>query len=167
MGRREDKSWTTLFGKCGCMSPELKWGESPTELGLWSKDSEQIYPRGSAEHMTPTLLPEYGGTPSDRKDIFSPLRFSNSGWRTKLFGSKQVSPPYGIMNDYGLLCQCSMNVLVKLKGMVFAAHSMNACSERRVIALFFNFSTRWRWVATYTYMQWSFCTLEWTQVSIV
>jgi hypothetical protein len=46
------------------MSPELKWGESPTELGLWSEDSEKLYPRGSAEHMTPTLPSEYGGTPS-------------------------------------------------------------------------------------------------------
>ena len=42
------------------MSPELQWGELPIELGLWPKDSEQLYLRGLAGDMTPTLLTEYG-----------------------------------------------------------------------------------------------------------
>jgi hypothetical protein len=37
-----------LFGKFGCVSTQLKWVESPTDLGLWSKDSEQLYVRASA-----------------------------------------------------------------------------------------------------------------------
>jgi hypothetical protein len=53
------------------MSPELQWKQSPTELGLWPKDSEQLNLRGLAEDMTPTLLPEYGTTPSVRNDMFS------------------------------------------------------------------------------------------------
>jgi len=127
------------------MSPELQLGESPTELGLWPKDSEQLNLRGSAEDTTPTLLPEYGRTPSVGKNMFFPLLFSNSGLRTKLCGSKQVLPPYHIMNDYGLLCQCSINVLVKRKDKVFAAQSMNTCSESKVVvSLFLNLNTRWR-----------------------
>lgn len=147
------------------MSPEVQWGESPTDSSLWPKDSEQLNLRGLAEEMTPTLLPEYGSTPSVRKDIF-PLCFSNSGWRTKLCGSKQVSPLNSIMNDYGLLCPCSINVHVKRKGKVFATHSMDACSESRVIVpIFFNLSARWMWVATF--IHWSLYHLERTPAPIV
>jgi hypothetical protein len=124
------------------MSPDLQMGESPTELGLWPKDSEQLNLRGSAEDTTPTLLPEYRRTPSVGKNMFFPLRFSNSGRRTKLCGSK---PPYSVMNDYGLVCQCSINVLVRCKGKVFPAQSMNACNESKVmVSLFLKLNTRWR-----------------------
>jgi len=45
------------------MSPELQWGESHTELGLWPKGSEQLNLGGLAEDMTPTLLTEYTQCP--------------------------------------------------------------------------------------------------------
>ena len=89
----------------------------------------------------------------------SPLRCPKSGWRTKLCGSKQVSPLNSIMNDYGLICQCSINVHVKRKVKVFAVHSMNTCSESRLIVPhFLNLSARLRWVATFTH--WSLYHLE-------
>ena len=37
------------------MSPELQCEVSPTDLGLWPKDSEHLYLRRLDEDMTPTL----------------------------------------------------------------------------------------------------------------
>jgi hypothetical protein len=148
------------------MSPELQRGESLTELGLRPKDSEERSLRGLAEDLTPTLFAGCLSTPSVRKDVFSPLPCSNSGWRTKLCGSKQVSPLNSIMNDYGLLRQCSFNVHIKRNGRILAAHFMNACSESRVIVpLFLNLSARCRWLATFTH--WSPYYLERTPAPIV